>query len=115
MKKVLTIITLICLLTLAFATFAFAAEKNEAPQWFKDMITWKKDQITKAVEDGNLTKEQANSWNEHIDYMEKWHTENGFNDRGIGFGGCHGGFRRTQESRSGFGPGMMNGYGWQNQ
>lgn len=114
MKKILTIITIISILTLSFTSFVFAADKYETPQWFKDMISWRKDQINNAVEDGNLTKEQANIWNNHMDSMEKWHSENGIAYNNMGFRGCHGGFDRKASFRSGFNPSMMN-RSWQNQ
>lgn len=121
MKKIIAITTAALVLTIALASAAYAADKIETPQWFKDMITWKKDQVDQAVKDGKLTEEEANEWKEHFDEMEEWHNENGFGyGYGPGFGGCGRGFRggyapgyNQQSYRGGYGPGMM-GY-WQNQ
>lgn len=112
MKKVLIVLTIVALVTASLASFALAAEKNETPQWFKDMISWKKEQIDQALEDGEISKEQAEAWKDHMDDMEKWHTENGFNYGNMGFGACHGGFGKGPGFRGGFGPGMMR---WQSQ
>ncbi|WZL72275.1 DUF2680 domain-containing protein [Clostridiaceae bacterium 35-E11] len=111
MKKILTIVTIVSLLTLAFGSFVFAADTEEAPQWFKDMISWKKGQINEAVKDGQITDEQAKVWNDHFDYMEKWHNENGFYNGGSGFGACHGSFGSGRGFRGGFGPGRTTGVG----
>lgn len=120
MKKIITTITITAILVVAFASLAYAADKKEIPQWFNDMITWKKDQVNQAVKDGKLTEEQGKTWNERYDDMEKWYNENGF-DSGVGpgYGGCHGGFDNQSGfsggygsgmMRGGYGPGMMRGY-----
>lgn len=106
MKKILILITVIGVLTLALGSFAFAVENEDTPQWFKDMITWKKQQVQQAVQDGNLTDDQAKAWNERFDDMEKWHAENGFNMNGIRPGGCHGGFGKGTGFKGGLGRGM---------
>ncbi|MDF2890985.1 MAG: hypothetical protein K0R80_1352 [Clostridia bacterium] len=113
MKKTFLVLTLVIILVAAFAISVYAEESTEMPQWFKDMITWKKDQITQAVKEGQLTEEDAELYFERIDQMEKFHLENGFtNMMGTGFGGCGGtsfGRGNVQNTNNGFGPGMMRG------
>lgn len=101
MKRLVSIITIAAILSLMLATFVFADGNADVPQWFKDMISWKKAQVDQAEKDGTITKAQAELYRSWIDQMEKFHTENGFPNRigPGGFGGC------------GFGRGMM-GFGY---
>ena len=115
MKKLVLSLTVVALLVAVFATAAFAAETKETPQWFKDMIQWKKDQITQAVEEGTITAEDAKQFNERLDAMEKYHEENGLAFNGMGFGQCRGGFLNRSGIRGGFGGGMMNRFNFSNQ
>jgi hypothetical protein len=71
------------------------------------LIGWRKAQVELAEKDGTLTKEQAELYRSHIEQMEKFHAENGFAN-GMGFGACGGSFSGNN-SRSGFGRGMMGG------
>ncbi|RKD21545.1 Protein of unknown function [Caminicella sporogenes DSM 14501] len=109
MKKGI-ILTLIAVFILAMGAMVYADSKAEVPSWFNDMIAWKKEQIKKAVEDKVITEEQAKYWQERLDYMQKFHEENGFNFPG----GCFGsGFGRARGAKGfGFGRGMMGRY-WQ--
>jgi hypothetical protein len=103
MKRILAIVAIAAILSLMLATFVFADENTDVPQWFKDMISWKKAQVDQAEKDGTITKAQAELYKNQIDQMEKFHTENGFPGqmKPGGFGGC------------GFGRGMMGGgYGY---
>lgn len=105
MKKTI-ILTLAAVLVLSLGVMAFAENTNEAPDWYKDMIKWKKDQIQQAVTNEQITEEQAKYWNERIDTMEKYHEENGFNFPG----GCGGSGRGRGRGFGGFGPGMQGGF-----
>lgn len=119
MKKLIPIVTIVAILSLMLATFVFADESEKVPQWFKDMITWKKAQVDQAEKDGAISKEQADLYKERIDQMEKFHEEYGFSN-GMGFGGpggCGGGFYSGRinggNTSYGYGPGMMGrGYGY---
>lgn len=107
MKKAIMII-LAAVLILSIGVIAFAETANETPDWYQEMIKWKKGQIQQAVENEEITEEQAKYWNERIDSMEKYHEENGFNFPG----GC-GGFGRGQGKSFGRGfggPGMQGGF-----
>lgn len=104
MKRIVVILTIASILALMLSTFVFADNSSSVPQWFKDMISWKQAQVNQAVKDNVITEDQAQLYRDHIDQMEKFHTENGFPAR-MGFGACHGG-----SAGSGFGPGMMGIY-----
>jgi hypothetical protein len=111
-------LSLAAIVVLAMGVVAFADSTNEVPQWFNDMIKWRKAQVDQAVKDKVITEEQAKYWKDRLDYMEKFHNENGF---GYGFpGACHGGFGRPGFGRTGYGrgfgygSGMMGGY-WNSQ
>lgn len=109
MKRISTILIVTLLLTFALAITVSAEVGNSVPQWFQDMMTWKKAQVEQALNDGLITKDQAKAYIDQIDAMEKWHVENGF-PSGAGYGGCHGlGYGQTS-LRGGFGYGMMRGY-----
>ncbi|WP_353093483.1 hypothetical protein [Tissierella praeacuta] len=68
----------------------FSTEDREA--WFKERNEYRKGEIKNALEKGLITEKEADAWEEHFDYMEKFHSENGLVP-----GGCHG---------NGFGRGM---------
>lgn len=113
MKKGLVLL-LIGVLVVGIGAFAFAESTDTAPEWFTEMIKWKKDQVQEALDDDQITEEQAEFWMERIDGMEKYHEENGFDFPG----GCgNGRFGKENRSGRGFGPGkgMMGGYHWNNQ
>ena len=104
MKKIVVLLTLASILALMLSTFVFAEETSNAPQWFKDMMSWRKAQVEQALKDNAITEDQAKLYYEHFDQMEKFHAENGF-PSGMGYGTCHG-----RGAGSGFGPGMMGSY-----
>lgn len=109
MKKIIAV-SIIAVLVLSMGVIAFAESTAEVPEWFDEMIKWKKEQIDRALEDNTITEEQAELWNERIDYMEKYHEENGFAFPGGCAGGVRGGFGRGfRGEKPGFGPGMMRG------
>lgn len=113
MKKTMIAVTLIAILVIALGISVYAESiETEAPQWFKDMITWKKDQIKQAVSAGQLTEEQGKLYYSRIEQMEKFHIQNGFTNMmgsGSKFGSCGRGFNKDiQNSNFNFGPGMMN-------
>ncbi len=115
MKRIVALVTVITVMSLMLAMFVYADDNANLPQWFKDMISWKKTQIELAEKDGTLTKEQAALYKDRIDQMEKFHSENGFTN-GMGFGAC-GGSPSGNNAGYGFGRGMMgvgNGYNMMN-
>ena len=84
------------------------AETQEVPEWFTEMIQWRKAQVTESLEAGEITQEQADAWMQHFDDMVEFHEEVGFE----GMGGCRGG--RGFKGR-GFGSGMGPGFGFNKQ
>lgn len=73
--------------------------------WFKERTEYKKEQIKKAVEEKLITEEEAKQWEEHFNYMEEFHHENGFMAGGCGGNGLGMGKMRG----NGFRHGMMRG------
>lgn len=103
MKKTMITIILAAVLLIAFALSVYAeTEKNDVPQWFQDMITWKKEQVAQALKSGEITEAQAKQYYERIDQMMQYHIKNGFKK---GFGSCH----SNKGNGQGIGAGMMNG------
>ena len=105
MKRIVVILTIASILALMLSTFVFADDSSNVPQWFKDMISWRKAQVDQAEKDNTITKDEAQQYKDRIDQMEEFHVENGF-PAGMGFGGCHGG----NGTGNGFGRGMMGTY-----
>ncbi len=69
------------------------ADANELPEWFEDMIEWRKGQVQESLDAGTITAEQAEVWNQHFDDMVEYHQESGFPVGGGCRGGGMGGFR----------------------
>lgn len=119
MKKTLIVAGLIAVLVLGSA-FAFADSMapafsrnfrrvwNNAPlsekereglaeenfKLYKENMEYKKEELKRALDNGEITQEEYNKWKEHFNYMEEFHNENGF----FPGRGCHG-------------VGMMRGFG----
>ncbi len=82
MKKV---IVLLLALTLVVGTGVVVyAEDQDLPEWFTEMINWRKGQVEEAVEANEMTEEEAQEWFDHMDEMEEYHLENGFENMGPG-------------------------------
>lgn len=73
-------------------------EDREA--WYKEMFQFRREELKRALEKGLITEEEAKTWEDHFNYMEKFHEENDFMPFGCG------GFGR------GRGMGMMRGNGF---
>lgn len=73
-------------------------DSEEFQQFKEERLQYKKDNLKKAVEEKKLTVEQAKNWEEHFDYMEEFHEENGY------LGG-HCGGRSNEGNRRGMGMG----------
>lgn len=107
MKKIMLILSLLLVLVLSIS-FSYANEQDTRPglnvevreDWHQEKIDWKRKRIDEALDDGIINEDQARTWNEHFDYMEDFHDENGFMP-----GGCHG-------YRKGMRRGMMRTHGW---
>ncbi len=96
MKKGIAL-TLIAVLVLALGLVVYADSNNEVPNWFVDMIQWKKDQVDKGVSEGVITTEEAFYLKNRSNNMERYYNENGF-DYNVRYDvctpndsqGCHG-------------------------
>ena len=108
MKKLVLVLSFLLVLSMGtMFVFAESTVNEEALSWFRERMGYRREALKEALDDGDITQNQYNTWNEHFDYMEEFHEENGFVNQS-GFG-CHGG--------RGFGRGMMGGggfRGWNN-
>lgn len=97
MKKIVLGLSLVLLLTTGtILAFAESSAGGEAYSWFRERMGYRQDSLKEALEKGEITQDQYNIWNDHYEYMEEFHNENGFMNGGPGT--CHGG--------RGFGGGM---------
>lgn len=119
MKKKIIVLSVVAIFVLSIGAIAFAETTTDIPSWFKEMISWKKERVNESVKSGQINEEQAKTLNERIEYMEKYHEENGFNypedclndnARGMGRGSGRG-MMNGQGQRQG----MMNGFRWNNR
>ncbi|CCQ92723.1 conserved exported hypothetical protein [[Clostridium] ultunense Esp] len=120
MKKKLIILSLVLIVGLT-ASIAYAQVPKILPRtnvdyeqwddWYKERMEWRKSQLNQAVEDKEITEEDAKTWNDHFDYMEEFHREYGPMPGGGCFRGGYG-WNNGNGFRNGYGPGMMRGYRW---
>lgn len=100
MKKILALMMVLALvLTTGIVVYA---ESEEVPEWFTQMLEWRRDRVDEALEAEEITADEAEAWLEHLDEMEAYRLEEGFENFGPG-SGCRGG--------SGFG-GFQRGSGF---
>ncbi|MBZ4646633.1 MAG: hypothetical protein PWR27_175 [Petroclostridium sp.] len=111
-KKITVLITTLLLITAIAVPVALAADEKDskASDFFNSMFDFHRKWVDKAVEKGDITEDEAKQWNEHFDYMQKFHEENGFGGQCGGVGGPGNG-PANQSYRSQFNRGMMGGYG----
>lgn len=106
MKKILAVFSLILIVGLGSA-FVYAdspmanrlQNQNKADvsnttweEWSKERMELKKEYLKDAVKEGLVTEEEAKRWEEHFDYMEEFHRDNGYR-------GCFGGMGMMRRSR----------------
>jgi hypothetical protein len=110
MRKWIALTMVVLLVSLA-GLFVYGESVNEVPQWFNDMIEWKKGQVDEALKDGIITEEEAALRKTRIEAMEERHIEKGFGF-GMGMEGCKRNFGRKmgmgRKFGGGLGSGMMN-------
>lgn len=85
----------------AFGAISGDSQKSQNQQFFSQMFDWHQQWLDQAQKDGQITPEQAKSWQEHFNYMRDFHEKNGFGPMGSMMGG--------------YGAGMMGGYGMMGQ
>lgn len=111
MRKALIVLSILMVVGFVSA-FAYAGSWGPATQpasantedrgtWFNERMEWKRDQVNTALNEGLIGEEEAETWNEHFQYMEKFHRNNGF------MPGCHG-----VGTGPGYGRRTMRGYRW---
>lgn len=106
MKKIIIVLSL--LLTLTIGTVVAYADSNTPAMNFpwrhhnnlseesrekllEEREEFRKNEIERALENGTITESEAKEWEDHFDYMDEFHTKNGFIHGGRGYGrGCHG-------------------------
>ncbi|OLS03656.1 hypothetical protein [Tissierella creatinophila] len=110
MKKMLSILSLVGVI--GIGSFAFASDgeiENRFDGKFTNnpnyeetmqkrreyMMESKREDLKEALKNGEISQEEAKKWEDHYNYMDKFHSENGF-------GGCHG------RGRGGMGRGNRN-------
>lgn len=81
----------ILVLTLA-APSAFGAITDDGrnaqnQQLVDQMFNWHQGWLDQAQNNGSVSPEQAEAWQEHFDYMRDFHAQNGFGTIGHMFGG----------------------------
>ena len=86
MKKYMMMVVVIVGLMITGIVVYADTEDVEVPDWFTDMIEWRRGEIDRALEDGELTQEEAAAWLSRVDAMEDFHLEEGF--AGYGNGPC---------------------------
>ncbi|HZJ83304.1 MAG TPA: hypothetical protein VFD57_05800, partial [Clostridia bacterium] len=62
------------------------SEDEDFQEWHKDRVENRKQGLEEALEEGIITEKEAKTWEEHFDYMDKFHQENGYMRGGFG---CH--------------------------
>ncbi len=115
-KKIAVIISLVLLVSIVGASSVFALDnKNTDDNGFlKSMFDNMKSWVQQALDKGQITKDQADNWGEHINDMQKYHEENGAGHCGNNNNGASG---KPGDAESGSGQsytqpnggGMMNG------
>lgn len=73
---------------------------NERQEFHEENLQYRKEELKKALDSGEITQEEYDKWLEHFNYMDDFHKENGF---GAGCGGRGMGMMRGMGMRRGFG------------
>ncbi|MFZ5648941.1 MAG: hypothetical protein ACOY30_15125 [Bacillota bacterium] len=93
----------------AFGAIDGSNGNNQNQQFLDQMIGWHQQWLDQAQKDGQITPEQAQSWQDHFNYMRDFHSQNGFGPMGqMMGGGMMGGGMMGGGFNGGYG-GMMGG------
>lgn len=111
MRK-LVLLSIVAALVLSLGIVAFADSTNNTPQWYNDMIEWRKAEMQEAVRNGEVTEEYAKYWNEEMDRMKEYNNKYDYS-YGYGQGPGHGmmGRYRNNSVRGFEGSRFMNNFG----
>lgn len=63
-------------------------DSEEFDKWREERLEYRKDDLKKAVEEKIITEDEAKKWEDHFEYMDEFHEENGYQ------GGYCGGYNR---------------------
>lgn len=95
MKKLLGILGLVAVIGIGSFGFSYASDgivenrtnkgnyEDRMENRHNSMMDYHKEDVDKALENGDISEEEAKEWNEHYEYMDEFHNENDFR-------GCHG-------------------------
>lgn len=101
MKKIVIVLSLVLILTIgtvvAYADSNIPAmnfpwkhhydlTEEAREELLKERTEFRKNEIEKALEDGRITESEAKEWEDHFEYMDEFHAENGFMHGGRGCG-----------------------------
>lgn len=92
MKKIVSIGLVVTLLLIGVFVYADGSKKEEIynpryredfsqedyEDWHKEKMNFKREELEKALSEGEISKEEASKWQKHFDYMEEFHEEAGF-------------------------------------
>lgn len=84
-------------------------------QFFNQMFDYHQKWLDQAQKDGQVSPEQAKTWQEHFNYMRDFHSKNGFGPIGSMMGGSGGGMMGKFNGGNGYGGMMGGGYNSQAQ
>ncbi len=110
-KTILFLMVLTLVLTLGLV--AYADSVNELPQWFNDMMVWRRARVEEALDAGAINDGEAKAWRDRMDYMEEYYRENDFTNEEF-FGPCCGNYglrRGPGHGRHGRGLGLARSMG----
>lgn len=102
----IVLITALVFVIIVAVPSVFAASSEDS-NFFDSMFDFHKKWIERSVQNGDITEEEADQWNEHFNEMEEYHEENGFSEHCGGFGDE----TENESYRSEFGSGMMGSGG----
>lgn len=86
MRKSVIIILVLALLALVVVPAFAATSTNGANSWFDQMFAAKQAWVDQAVKNGQLTPEQGQAWQNHLEQMQQFHNQYGYLCPGPGQG-----------------------------
>jgi hypothetical protein len=74
-------------------------------EWFNERHSFRKEEVKRALKNGEITEVEAKEWEDHFDYMEEFHNKNRLNNNNFMGSGCGGygngmGMMRRNNSRN---------------
>jgi len=78
MKRKITIILAVVLMITALTATTVFASGDRGEETFNSMFDAMRRWSQETLASGEITEEEAERWERHFEYMEKFHRENGF-------------------------------------